>query len=319
MKSKKTKILLGIGVGILGIIVGVFSYQIGKSVGEGVLSVEATEDTLSNSILQLKEWEYDLDNFKKQYIPNEVHLTASDGQEVVGYYYTVDDKLERDTVILVHGMGGEAICMAPWIEMYLNQDINVFAIDRRGTGKVKGGQLTYGYKESKDLTVCVDYLKARMGNHHLILHGQSLGGTVVGVYSATKHAEEHIDAVILEAPMESLEYMFLMAWREMDGYDQSIPEDYLVACGSLYLKIKEGFTFADINLLMAQKKNKKPTLVIGGTKDELCTPQISKEIYNQVASKNKMYEVMDTDHIEGYIDMPKAYTKIIKQFISTLE
>ena len=69
---------------------------------------------------------------------------ASDDQVVAGYYYTIEGNKCNDTVFLVHGMGGEAIAMAPWIEMYLNEGINVFVIDRRGTGKAKEGQLTYG-------------------------------------------------------------------------------------------------------------------------------------------------------------------------------
>lgn len=106
--------------------------------------MERVQDTRANSLGQLEVWGYDYTKFETTYQPEEIELVASDGEHVPTYYYSIDGNLAKDTVILVCGMGGDAICMAPWTEMYLKNDMNVLAIDRRRTGKDKEGQLIYG-------------------------------------------------------------------------------------------------------------------------------------------------------------------------------
>ena len=317
MKSNKKKLIKKIVVVGITLTIGVgaiLSYQMGKLIGRNMLLAEREQDTNYNSVMQLKEWGYDLEQFQSQYDSEEIELIASDGQRIVGYYYTVDNNKANNTALLVHGMGGTATCMAPWIEMYLNEGMNVLVIDRRGTGKVEEGQLTYGWDEKKDLTACVDYLREVIGNHKLILHGQSLGGTVVGVYAETKHAGENVDGFILECPMKSLKHMLFMVWQP----ESKMLQDYGIACGNIYLKINNGFTFDNINLLKTQQKNKVSTLLIGATRDELCTVEDSKEIFDQIAAENKQYYETDSEHIEGYLDYPKEYAQSIMAFIKNL-
>ena len=319
MKRRKivSRIIIGIGATIL-IGLGIFSYVIGKDIGEGMMAMEKEQDTEYNSKMQLKEWEYDLSAFESKYTPEEIGLTAQDGQKLTGYYYTSNGEKQNDTVLVVVGMGGQAICMDPWTEMYLEQGYNVFALDRRGTGKSKGGKLTYGYNEKMDLMAFVGYLKANIGSHKLIVHGQSVGGTVVGVYSQTNHAQTYVDGFILESPMKSLETMFLGYMRDEQGKMPNFIEQYFVQSVSGYLKFKEGFSFKDVDLVSAEKNNYKDTLVIGCTKDQLCTLQDSEEIFEQVAAKHKDYYVADAEHIEGYISEPENYRHTVINFIQQI-
>lgn len=317
MKVKKAKFIKRVVVAGLVLVIGggaFFSYQFGKILGGGMLEAEKELDTNYNSIVQLKEWGYNLESFESQYKAEEIELMASDGQKIAGYYYIADGDKENDTVLIVHGMGGAAMSVTPWAEMYLKQGMNVFLIDRRGTGKVEEGQLTYGWDEKKDLTACVDYLREQIGKHKLILHGQSLGGTVVGVYAETDHAQEYVDGFILECPMKSLKHMLFMEWKP----DSKIIQDYGIACGSWYLKANYGFTFRNIDLLKTQKNNKVPSLLIGCTKDELCTSEDSMEIFNQIAAENKQYYEANSDHIEAYLDYPQEFTEHVMSFIKNI-
>lgn len=318
MKNKIVKwIIVSISI-LLGVLLvgGVyFSYQVGKSVGEGCLEIGRDQDTKNNSIKQMEIWGFDQEAFEATYSSEYIELTAKDGNKVPTYYYRMNEKEEADTVILVHGLGGEALCMEPWIEMYGEQGYNVLAIDTRGAGKNKDAAMTYGYNETMDLAACVDYLRTKIVSHKIIIHGQSLGGCMVGIYAATEHANQNVDKIILESPMKSLEYMFLMGWREMPDYDATVPEAYLMSCGSWYLKWKEGFSFDDVNMVEKQKENYISTLVIQCLRDELSNMEDGKEIFNQIGSQDKRYWEIDSDHIEGYIDYPDAYTEAVIGFI----
>ena len=61
-------------------------------------------------------WGVDQETFEATYSSEYIELTARDGNKVPTYYYEMNEKEEADTVILVHGLGGQALCMAPWIE-----------------------------------------------------------------------------------------------------------------------------------------------------------------------------------------------------------
>ena len=64
-----------------------------------------------------------------------------------------------------------------------------------------------------------------------------------------------------------------------------------------------------------QKENYISTLVIQCLRDELSNMEDGKEIFNQIGSQDKRYWEIDSDHIEGYIDYPDAYTEAVIGFI----
>jgi hypothetical protein len=131
---KKNKIIKGLGIA-LGVIVflGVAgSVAMGGIVADKILHQNADKDTHDNSIKQLEVWGYDTEKFENTYEGIEVSATAEDGNTVPGTYYgNGSDKC----VILVHGAGGDRVCMYPLAELYLEDGFDVIWIDQRGSGE----------------------------------------------------------------------------------------------------------------------------------------------------------------------------------------
>ncbi|MBP3543160.1 MAG: alpha/beta fold hydrolase [Lachnospiraceae bacterium] len=310
------------------------SLFIGQQVAHGLLYMNAGNDTKGNSIRQLEAWGYDLESFQTTYIGEDFTLEASDGVTVpVTYYPAVTESSQRGTelpeqpeqpdnaeeskkpvVILVHGAGGDRVSVAPLAELYLEQGYQVLTYDQRGHGDNSDDKVSFGYFEARDVACLVDYAAEVLGADQIIVHGQSMGGATTALYAATEHAREHVDSVILDAPVDSMEHMFRGVWAEMEG-SEDIPTDYVVACGDLYLRLFYGFSFDDANTIARMKDNQVKTLVILCEKDNICLPESMEQLYNNIDTDNKALMRVESEHIEGAIDDPEGYIHGVLDFI----
>lgn len=296
-------IILGIGM----------SLMIGKMVAEGLLYQNAGNDTKQNSIKQLELWGFDLEGFKETYQGEETVLEAKDGVKVPVTYYKENHESE-EIVILVHGLGGDRVCLAPLVKLYLEQGWNVLTYDQRGHGDNSSDKVSFGYFEARDVECLVDYARQELGAEKVVVHGQSMGGATTGLYAITQHAREHVDAVVLDSPVDSMERMFRGVFSQMEG-SEDIPMDYVVACGDIYLKLFYGLSFADAETIDKMKENQVKTLVIVSEQDDICFPEIVEELYENVATEEKKMITMASKHIEGAIDNPEAYIQQVMDFI----
>ena len=321
-KSKRRKII-GVTVESIAVIIIIailgFSYYCGYQVAYGLLYQNEGLDTKGNSVKQLAEWNYDEEeyeraNFEKKNNGNEFTVTAKDGNIIYGTHFIKDNKVDNNTVILIHGLGGDRVSMEPIAKMYLLQGWNVITYDQRASGESKNEWVTFGYFEKYDVEALVDYIKDLTTDKKIVIHGQSMGAVTAGLYAATKHASEHIYAVIMDSPFDSMESMFLGVWNEMEGTEE-IPDDYIIWCGDWYLKWNYKFSFADADLVDLSKNNHVKSLVIESMRDNISLPEMNEEIYEAIATKDKELWRVDAEHIEGFVDYPEEYTKEVMEFL----
>lgn len=313
-KSIKKKIIIGVSI-LLGIIVigGIGgSYYFGKLVTEGLFHQNDENDTKKNSLLQLEEWGYDLEQFNAKYSGETFHLKAEDGNTFPVTSYSTDGDKAKDTAILIHGAGGDNVFLSPLAEIYLENGWNVLTFDLRGHGDNEDPLVTFGYLERMDVSAIVDYAEKVNSDKQIIVHGQSIGGATAGMYAATEHAAKHVDAVIMDSPVYSMEEMFAGVWQDTED----IPFSYAVTCGNLYMKLNYGFTFKDVEITKQQKYNEIKTLVIKSEQDDVCLPEKVETLYENVAAEDKELVSIDTEHIKGMLDQKEEYTAAVMQFLA---
>lgn len=291
----------------------VFSAQIGKQVAEGLLYQNRGNDTKENSRLQLKEWNYDFAGFEEKYQPQMYHITAEDGISSPAAVFSCPDS--KDTVILVHGAGGDHVCMYPVAEIYLENNWNVIAIDQRACGASSDDKVSFGYFEKQDVTAWVSYAREEMKSKRVVVHGQSMGAATAALYAADVQEELKADAVILDSCFDSMENMFLGVWREMEG-TEGIPEDYITACGNWYLEKHYGFGFKDADVLEKMKENYVKTLMIQCRRDVIVPNETAEQLFGNIASEEKQIYYFDSEHVKAVIDHPEEYEKAVFAFLN---
>lgn len=320
MKNKK-KILKAVGIllGILTVVLAAaalaFSANVGKQVAEGILYMNQENDTKGNSIKQLEKVGYDLASFEREYkgLAKEVTVTAEDGNRIPAEIFTCASDSAK-TVILAHGQGGDHVVNYPMAEIYLRNNWNVITYDQRGAGDAGDKKVTFGYYERMDVKALVDYARDEMQSERIVVHGQSMGAATAALYAVTEHAEENIDAVVLDSCFDSMENMFLGVWRGMDG-TEGIPEDYIVACGDWYLKKHYDFGFEDADVMEALKEDKIPTLLLQMKRDVMVPNETAEQMFENIVAEEKEICYFDSKHIEGITDDPEGYERAVFSFL----
>ena len=313
MKKNKVIKAAAISLGVIAFIGAAGSFAFGGIIADKILHQNEGKDTHGNSYKQLEVWGYDTEGFEKTYQGTEVSATASDGNVVPGTLYdTGSDKC----VILVHGAGGDRVCVYPLAEGYLKRGYDVIAIDQRGCGENPDDRVTFGIREMLDVEAMVTYAREDLGNREVIVHGQSMGAQTTAVYASNTvpGTSGAADAVICDSPVPGMELIL----KEMfgDGDTKSFAAVYLTGTSKIFMKLINGIDYDDADTASVVANDNIPTLVICSDRDEVCLPEQVCGVYDNIACGNKEILHFDSAHIEGIIDDPEGYMNGVEDFLN---
>ena len=313
MNTKKIIKVTAITLGIIAFIGAAGSVAMGGYVADRILHQNEGKDTHGNSIKQLEVWDYDTEGFMNRYEGTDIEVAAEDGNMVPATYFDSDsDKC----VILVHGAGGDRVCVYPLAEQYIEDGYDVIAIDQRGSGVNPDDRVTFGINEQLDVKAMVRYARDEIGADKVIVHGQSMGAETVAVYASnvTPGTADAADAVICDSPVPGMELMLRETFG--DGDTESFLANYLTGTSKLFMKVVNGIDYDDADTISVVKNDRIPTMIIVSDKDKVCLPYQVEQIYDNIACENKVILHMDSAHIEGFIDDPEGYMNSVESFLN---
>lgn len=126
---------------------------------------------------------------------------SSDGHRIPVLSFAVDDNLDRDTAVLLHGLGGNKEGVMRLADMFLKFGYNVLAIDQMNHGSNTAHHNMMGVGESEEtLDVLKHVTKHQSDDKKLVLWGMSYGGETAALTTA-KAPEGMLDYVVLDSPL----------------------------------------------------------------------------------------------------------------------
>lgn len=320
MNKRVRKLMIRGSMGLVCVLlVGVLAVSVftGREMIEGAFRVNTREQTKENGPKFIEEQGFSIQDFKVSYgkYIEEVVIPSSRGNhEISGDYITYDGNKDHDTVILVHGLGGDRRMMYPIAQMFLEQGYNVLAYDQRNSGDNTAEYNTFGYLESEDLQDCVDFIRRQVDRDKRVgILGQSMGGATAGFYAGKEHANENVNFMILDGPFDDVYEMIESVMYDMNV---GIPVPYMMLCGSVGTKLKFGFFYEEMNVSKGIEDTQVPIFVIASEADKTCPVYMGKRIYEAIPHSNKKIWVQqDIEHIMGYYVEPRQYTSKVMDFI----
>lgn len=317
MKKRKK-----IGVFILAIflvIIGVVVFGAVNVIGSEVLtsSVELTNKTnsMTGRGQYFKRVNFSLETFEETYVIEEMEIGSTYHDHVItAELISRDGEINKDTVIMVHGMGEDRKGVYPLATMFLEAGYNVFCYDQRNAGDNTAVYSTYGYLESHDLADCVAYMNEFVDKDRTVgIWGLSWGGATTGYYIGSEDFSSNVDFAILDCPVGSMEEFIR---KEMEKMDMGIPIDLMLWCGSIATKAELGFSYNDAYLYKYMDQVSIPVLIINSEKDEVTPVTIGKKIYESIIHDDKViFTVDDSKHAEIYHDHEEEYRNLVFDFI----
>ena len=103
-------------------------------------------------------------------------FTSRDGTQLAGWWVRRSDA--KQTVILLHTLGGNRVDLLEFAEPIWKAGFNVVLLDLRSHGMSDGKYFTYGFHEWQDISAAIDGVNAKQADQTFAILGVSAGGTV---------------------------------------------------------------------------------------------------------------------------------------------
>ena len=287
---------------------------VGGTAGASYLTYQAISDHMfKRAFNKKKDRDIPVDEKVQTWLDLSVRKTINrvsfDGLKLYG-----EDIHNHDSnryMIFVHGIWGDKRFSYPRAYEFDKLGYNVLVIDQRAAGNSEGKYYTYGFKESMDLSLWIDYLVNTYPGVQICLYGVSMGAATV-MLSTRNGLPENVKCIVEDCGFSSLK-------EELDhvlkkNYKLSFTAPILLMIEQR-MKKEFGTTFKDCSPKKCLESNEIPILFIHGEADDFVPFKMAKALYNHNKGSKKFYPVPEANHTEATID-PNYFVNI-NDFIST--
>ncbi len=249
--------------------------------------------------------------------PNDLNLKAlninvitKDSTKIVGYWIKSDSITPKSIVLFAHGIGG---CKEHFLNLskHLSQmGIESILIDSRAHGESGGEYCTYGFKEKKDISQIVDYIKTKNDTIPLGIWGNSMGGAIA--IQALEY-DKRIAFGIIESTFTNLEDIV---------YDYQKSYTYGIGLKPLCnIALNEagkiaGFNPDSVSPIASVKQIKQPIFMAHGKKDQNIKFEYGERLFEHLKSTDKKFVAIEN---AGHLDLSQKggpdYIKAIIDFL----
>jgi fermentation-respiration switch protein FrsA (DUF1100 family) len=319
--KKKTLVILTFIVGIFMVLfIGASSF-IGLQVFSASTQLVTNEETKEVSAAFWEKYDMNYESFSNRYNVDELEIISSFDEHIIpaDYIYAIESENSKNnqTVILVHGLGGNRYSNYPFAEYFLKKGYNVITYDQRSTNENTARYTTFGYWEKYDLIDWVNYAEQQAPGQKIGVWGASFGGATAGLALGYENMDRKIDFLILDCPVSSMKWM---VEQEMRNMEIGIPISYMTWCGNVVNKLKLGFTYQDADVANAMKDVITPVLVINSKSDSTTPYFMGKDIYDAIPENNReIWTVDDSKHCDMWLDYNQEYQDKMDSFITKYE
>lgn len=219
-------------------------------------------------------------------------------------YSEVDTK---KWVIFVHGRGGDRVGSLDMLLQMHELGYNSLVISYRNdldAPKSPDGRDHLGATEWRDLEAAVEWA-VDMGAEHVTVFARSAGGAITGQYLTRSIDAHHVDRVILDNPVLDWEPVFLNAAPKW------LPRwiGRLIIWGNMR---KIGARSKQFNLVDHPPLHRPPTLILHGTRDEVCPVTVSRRLFRMAPDNwNVVLVEVDSGHEGGRFTDQDKYVAMV--------
>jgi pimeloyl-ACP methyl ester carboxylesterase len=206
----------------------------------------------------------------------------------------------RGTVLVLHGIFIRSLFMMDTARMLSRAGYRAVLVDLRGHGRSSGQHLTYGIRESQDLSQVIDELQRRgLAEGPLGVYGLSYGATTA-IHLAGR--DPRIQAVVAVAPFATLRQELSHYMRaSLVGLGDSFSEE------AYQQVIDEAGRAGDFNpdeasAVAAIQRTAAPVLILHGTADNVIPYWHALQLQRAAPHNTEVVLIRDIGHISIWFD-----------------
>ncbi|MBC7866617.1 MAG: alpha/beta hydrolase [Gloeobacteraceae cyanobacterium ES-bin-316] len=226
------------------------------------------------------------ENVAPDTIVQNVYFTTKDNLKLAAWFLPAT--AAKGTIAMFHGHGSKKSALLSEAAIFRSLGYNTLLIDFRAHGDSEGNTCTIGYKETEEVKLAYDYLKAK-GEKNIVLFGISLGASTI-----TKAVNEHNlkpARVILEMPFGSLFDAVKGRLKIMQ-----LPPQPLATMLTFWGGTIHGFFAFNLKPAEYAKKIECPVLLQWGKNDPRVSRSETELIYNNIIGPKKLVLYENSAH-----------------------
>jgi len=231
----------------------------------------------------------------------DVTFPTRDGQTLHGWFLPARTTA-RGAVVHFHGNAANVSAHVALVSWLPDHGYHVLMFDYRGYGRSTGQVTRAG--TIADGHAALDYLRTRPDTHGLpiFFYGQSLGGAVAIVVAADR---PEVAAVVAESTFSSYR-------RIAAAHARRLVRSRWLARGLAAITISDGFDPLDVVHRLAPR----PLLVIVAERDEICFPELGRELYEAAREPKSFWLAPRAEHLAILAECPQELMDRITQFFA---
>ena len=238
-----------------------------------------------------------------------VTFASDSGASVHGWWCPVENA--SGVVLLLPGIRANRLSMVDRALFLRSAGYSVLLIDFQATGETKGNQITFGWKESRDVLAAVRFLRQIDPTGRVAIIGSSLGG--VAALLATPPLK--VDALVLEEVYPTIE----IATRNR-------MENYLGALGRALtpvllhqLQWRLGVSPSQLRPVDHISSVDCPLFVISGEKDKNTRPSDTRMLTESARGPKQVWFVPNAGHVDLHRAARQEYERRVLAFLAGMK
>ncbi|WP_010093850.1 alpha/beta hydrolase [Ornithinibacillus scapharcae] len=267
-------------------------------------SVNAQASQTALSIIEEAEKWY------KEQEPKILEITSYDDLVLKAGFIENESETGK-AVILAHGYRGNRDHMDDLVKFYYDQGFDVLMPDARGHGESEGDYIGYGWHDRLDYKKWIDLLRNEFESEQILLHGNSMGATLVLMTSGEELPEE-VKGIIADSGYTSVKEEL----RHQLKHLYHLPAFPILDVTSVITKVRAGYYFGEASALEQVKKNTRPLFIIHGDSDELVPTNMAYELYEAAGGEKELWIVPDAGHTKAYSVATEEFQERLLAFIN---
>jgi pimeloyl-ACP methyl ester carboxylesterase len=221
----------------------------------------------------------------------------------------------RGTVVLLHGVSITKESMIPWALRLAEEGYRAVLVDLRGHGRSSGDQISFGARETGDLSALLDELQARG-----LLEGQvGMMGVSYGASMSLLLAgrDPRVGSVVALEPFASAPEVIPGIARSARKELKWVPRFVFGAAISRAQSLG-GFRWTDLDVGHAIERSSAPLLFVHGSKDQWIPPEHSQQLARHSPAGSRVIILDGEDHFSLALRLDHLGSEVVGWFDRTL-
>ncbi len=238
-----------------------------------------------------------------------VETYSFDGLKLKARYFNNNQK---NTIILFHGYRSSAardFCCA--LKLYTNLNLNVLLVDQRAQGKSEGRLITFGVKESRDVTSWVEFLNKKYSPEKIVLGGMSMGATTV-LLAAGRELAPNVKAAIADCGFTSPVAIIKSVSSRFLKINASLLLPFIDLCCRFF----GGFSIKNVSTVESLRNSELPVILIHGEADTFVPCEMSREAFESCNEKCHLVTVENAYHGMSFLVDEEKITEELRNFLT---